>query len=272
MKLRTATVLAAVAAMTAVAAAPEPADVTTTVDGTTLTVTGTLTDGLGAAAFVGDAAGDAVVNGAGHDLVGGTISFPAPNRVAYSLEIVPNQATGFVPYGAQYQTTLSVGGGTYELIANALPTGLSFASQTCEPGPGGQSCTSSPVDGSYADGVLTWELDAPNLPGNAVSATEIHTAIQANFVAGPTLTLVGTTYDSASQNAIAAVPGAQLLLNGEAVGQLGRLTDQGFSLTADDVAPGTYTVGVELCSAIGECLVADGGEVTVEDESAAEAN
>lgn len=264
MKLRTATVLAAVAAMTAVAAAPEPADVTLTQDGDSITVAGTLVDGLGAATFVGDQAGDAVVNGAGHDLLGGSISFPSPNTVAYSLEIDPNPGTGFAPYGAQYQTTLTVGSSTYELIANALPTGLSFASQTCVQGPASQECTSSPVDGSYADGVLTWELSAPSLPGAAVTAADIHTAIQTNLVAG-TLTLNGTTYDSAGQIALANVPSAQLLLDGEPAGITGRLTEEGFSATAFDVADGTYDVSVELCSAIGACITVDAGEATVGD-------
>lgn len=261
MKLRIATALAATAALAAVAAAPEPAQVTTTATDDSITVVGTLTDGLGAAAFVSDAAGDAVVNDAGHDLVGGTISFPEPNRVAYSLQINPNPATGHAPYGAQYATTLTVGNGTYELIANALPTGLTFASQTCEEGPGGSTCTSSPVDGSYADGALTWILDAPSLPGNTISASDVHVAVQVNALA--TLTFTGITYDDASQSALANVPTAQLLLDGTAVGQPGRLTDEGFSATALGLEAGTYAVSVELCSAIGECTVVDGGTATV---------
>lgn len=263
MKFRIATALAAMAALAAVAAVPTPADVTTTTTDDSITVAGTLTDGLGAATFVTDEAGDAVVNDAGHDLLGGGISFPAPNRVAYSLEITPNPATGHAPYGAQYQTTLTVGSGTYELIANALPTGLEFASQTCVQGPASMECTSSPVDGSYADGVLTWELNAPSLPGNTVTAAEIHTAIQANVV-GATLTLNGTTYDSAQQSAFAAVPSAQLLLDGAPVGQPGRLTDEGFSASAFDVAAGTYAVAVELCSVLdGDCITVDAGTATV---------
>jgi hypothetical protein len=190
------------------------------------------------------------------------VSFPSTGQVSIHLEIDPNPATGFQPYGVQYSVAPSFGSTSVELIANALPTGLVFASQTCEEGPGGQTCTSSPVDGSYADGVLTWTLNLPGLPGDTIFASAVEANPQANFVVGPTLTFIGGLYDTLTPFETATVPSATLLVDG-VTATSGFLFD-GFSLTAVGLEAGERTIGVELCGPDGDCSVLDLGTVTIE--------
>lgn len=255
--------LAALAAAAAsLAAAPSSTDATATATGDTVTVTGSLAEALAPVVLGTDAVGDALVTETGADLTGLSVSFPAPGKVAAHLAIDPNPATGFQPYGIQYSTVVDLGSTSLELIANGLPTGLTFASQTCVEGPASQECTSSPVQGGYANGVLTWTFDLPALPGAPVVSSGAQSNPQAN-AGGATLTFTGGLYDQLSASAVGRVPSATLLIDGVPT-TTGALNGT-FALSASGVAPGERAVSVELCGADPEvaCTVLDLGTVTV---------
>lgn len=264
--LRSLLSLGAVASLAAavIAAAPVGAASTVTVDGDTVTVTGTLAEPLADVITGTDAGTDAIGSGAGVDLVQLSVGYPAPTRIAISLAIADaNSASGHIPVGAQYAVAPSIGGTSYELIATATPDrGLVFASQTCQQGTGANTCTSSPVDGSYADGVLTWNLATSALPGAEVNTGtgDVTFSVSAG---GNTLT-GGLVYDQISTNvALAEIPGARLLIDG-AEADTDRLSNDGYSLTASGLTSGEHTVEVELCGGAGECSITPALTFTVE--------
>lgn len=275
-RIRSLLALTATAALAgaAIAAAPTSDTTEVTVDGDSVTVTGTLAEELATVVTGIDAPDDAVGSGAGVDIAELRVGYPEVGTVDISMALGDaNPGTGHAPIATQYSMTPTIGGTQLELIANADPAsgGLEFGSQTCTVGPGGQNtCESTPVEGSYSDGVLTWSVPTNALPGADVNTGSAEVNPQLGSPQAATLTLTGGLLDAAGTNAaIATIPGATLLVDGEAVDVV-RLGNGGYELTATGLSVGEHTLAVELCGG-SECAVVELAPITVADDTSADA-
>lgn len=276
------TTLAALAttalAATVVAAAPAADTADVTVNGDTVTVAGTLAEPLGPVVIGTDPGNDAVASGYGHDLVEYAVSFPEPNRIAFHLTISdPNAATGHSPHGSVFEIVPTVGGTQRELTATATADGgLRFGSQTCavNPDTGINECSTSPVEGSYADGVLTWSVPTTAAAGGQINGTKADVNVLLGTGATGGAILVNGPIDTMGINALARVPSAELLIDGEVVGTA-RLNDTGYQVSASGLAAGEHAVAVRLCSGVAdfggsptECTTVELGTVTIDEPTA----
>lgn len=266
---------AAVLAAASLAAAPNIDTTDVTVDGDTVTVSGTLAEGLGTAVIGTDAGNDAVASGYGHDLAEYAVSFPAEGRIAFHLTISdPNPATGHGPHGSVFEITPTVDGTAMELTATAsADRGLVFGSQTCQVNPdtGVNECSTSPVDGSYEDGVLTWDVPTSATPGGQVNGTraDVNLLIGTGTTGGAVL--VNGPIDTMGINALAQMPTAELLIDGEVAGTA-PLSDAGYEVSAAGLTAGDHTAALRLCSGAvdfqsnaTECTDVDLGTITIAD-------
>lgn len=242
---------AAAFAAASIAAAPTTDTVTTTVVGDTVTVAGTLADGLGPVVIGTDPGDDAVGSGYGHDLSEYAVSFPEDRSIAFHLTIAdPNPATGHAPHGSVFEIVPTVDGTARELTATATADGgLQFGSQTCavNPDTGVNECSTSPVEGSYEDGVLTWIVPTSATPGGQVNGgkADVNLLIGTGTTGG--VTLVNGPIDTMGINAIAQLPTAELLIDGTVAGTAG-LSDAGFEVSAAGLSAGDHTAALRLCS------------------------
>ena len=258
---------AAVLAAATLAAAPASDTTDVTVEGDAVTVTGTLAEDLATITVGTDAPDDATGSGAGVDISELRIGFPEVGKVAVSIALGDaNPATGHAPTSVQYKIGPTIGSTTLELIADADPVsgGLSYGSQTCEAGTGTSECTSSPVEGSFQDGVITWIVPSSALPGASVNAGKAEVNPQLGNTNAATLTFTGGVIDAAATNvAIPTIPSATLLIDGEPVDEV-RLGNDGYELAASGLAPGEHTLAVELCGGL-ECTTVELDPITVAD-------
>lgn len=259
-------------AVAAVAASPTSDGATVTVDGSTVAVVGTLAEDLGTILIGTDAPDDAVGSGLGFDLAEYSVSFPESGTVAMHVTLGDaNPATGYFPQGFAVEITPTIGTDALELTATAtLDGGLVFAAQTCavNADTGVNECSSSPIDGSYADGVLTWNVSTSALPDAAINGGVAHSNYSVSTGATGGVTFVNGLLDDMGIIDFAAIPSASLLLDGESVAT-SRLSNDGYALSAD-AAPGTYAASVVLCGgdadftpAPEDCTTVDLGDITV---------
>ncbi len=264
---------AAALAVAAVAASPVADGTTVTVDGSTIAVEGTLAEELGRIHIGSDAPDDATGSGLGFDLAEYHVSFPEQGVVALEVTLGDaNPATGYFPQGFAVEITPTIGTESMELTATAtLDGGLEFGAQSCTPNPdtGVNECSSSPIDGSYADGVLTWAVATSALPDAGINGGVAHSNYSVSTGASGGVTFVNGLLDDMSIMDFAAIPSASLLLDGESVAS-SRLSNDGFALTVEADA-GTYAASLVLCggdadfSQVAEdCTTIDLGDVTVE--------
>lgn len=273
--LAAATVLAAAS----IAAAPNADTITTTVDGDTVTVAGTLAEDLGPVVIGTDPGDDAIGSGYGHDISEYAVSFPEEGSVAFHLTIAdPNPVTGHGPHGSVFEILPTIDGTSRELTAAATADGgLRFGSQTCavNPDTGVNECSTSPVDGSYEDGVLTWVVPTSAAPGGQVNGGKADVNLLIGTATTGGATLVNGPIDTMAINAIAQLPTAELLIDGVAAG-IAALSDAGFEVSASGLAAGDHNVALRLCSGAfdvstdtpTECTDVDLGTIAVEDTTA----
>lgn len=274
---RTRPALAALAtaalAAAAIAAAPTADTTDVTVAGDAITVTGTLAEGLAPVVIGTDAGDDAVGSGYGHDLSEYAVSFPEANRIAFHLTIAdPNPVTGHAVHGSVFEITPVVDGTQREFTATTTADGgIEFGAQTCavNPDTGVNECSTSPVDGSYADGVLTWSVPTTAAPGGSISGTRADVNLLLGTSATGGVTLVNGPIDTMGINALARVPSADLLVDG-VVASTARLSDAGYTVSASGLAAGDHALAVQLCSGAAdfggsatECTTVDLGIVTI---------
>lgn len=265
-------IAAAALAAAAVAAAPVADTTVLTVAGDTVTVTGTLADGLGEYVISTDEVGDSTFNGLGGDFSGMSVAYPEPGIVQYRVHIGDaNPATGIMPHGLRVDVEgITIGSTTLDINASSMAdTGVTVGTTTCEPGPGGvTNCSTDEVEGGYEDGAIVWNLPVPTVPGDtvtgatAIAKLSISTGTTGGFY-------LNTPMDEASISAIGAIPSATLLVDGEARGAVA-VSDLGFEVSAAGLTAGDHTIGLELCGAAAdftgtptECEVLDLGIVTV---------
>lgn len=271
---RTRTVLAGLAtaalAATAVAAAPAADTTEVSVAGDTVTVTGTLAEALPEVVVGTDAPDDATGSGAGVDIAELRVGFPEVGKLDLSIALADaNPATGHAPIAVQYSVGPTIGSTSLELIANADPAsgGLEYGSQTCVAGTGTQECTSSPVEGRFEDGVITWTVPTAALPGAAINMGTAEVNPQLGSPQAATLTFTGGLLDSAGVNvAVPNIPSATLLVDGVEAAEV-RLGNAGFTLTAAGLSAGEHTLALELCDGT-ECSVTDLAPVTIAEPAA----
>lgn len=257
---------AAALAGSIIAAAPSADSTQVEVDGDTVTVTGTLAEELPTVVVGTDAADDAVGSGTGVDIAELRVGFPEAGKVDLSIALGDaNPGTGHAPSSVQYSVAPTIAGTTLELIANADPVagGLEYGSQTCTEGPGGQNtCESSPVEGSYADGVITWTVPTSGLPGAQVNMGNAEVNPQLGNPNAATLTFTGGVLDVAGTNvAVPTIPSATLLVDGVEAG-VARLGNAGFEVSASGLTAGEHTLALELCDGT-ECSTVDLDPITV---------
>lgn len=225
----------AFAGIAAAPSAPESVDITN--NERMLTISGILPEKLANTSVVNDA-DDVPVPMTGHDIVSYSTSFPVAGKVAFHLEIDANPVTGFAPALAQYAINPTIGATSYELTASAsvLTLGsLDFASQTCAPDPdtGTNTCTPSPIEGEYVDGIITWFVPSDAAPGTVVSGGKavVNPYFEAVWLING---LIDTVTGSSTH-----VPSAKLLIDGVVVATGTLSNDKGFSVTVD-LPMGTY--------------------------------
>lgn len=273
-RLRPVIVLAATAALAsaAIAAAPTADTTEMAVDGDTLTVTGSLAGGLGEYVIGTDEVGDSTFNGLGGDFSGMSVAFPEPGIVQYRVQIGdPNPATGIMPHGLRVDVEgISIGSTTLDINASSMAdTGVTVGTTTCEEGPGGvTNCSTTEVEGGYADGAIIWNLPVTTVPGDTITgaAAIAKLSLSTGTTGG---VYMNTAMDTVGVSAIGAIPSAALVVDGERVGAAA-LTDLGFEVSAAGLTDGEHTVGLELCGPAAdftgtatECEVLDLGTVTV---------
>lgn len=280
MRTRTLLPTLAVAGLTigALAAAPLSENPAVTVDGQSVTVTGTLAEPLGRTVIGTDAPDDSTFSGLGADYSEMSVAFPEPGIVAYRTTIGdPNPATGYMPHGARFEVTgVAIGDDTLNLVASAnADTGLTVGAQSCAPDPdtGVNTCTTTPVEGGYEDGDIIWLLPTAAAPGDGVTGATATVKPQ-----GSTGTTGGfflnVTMDEMSLSALAQMPTAELLVDGEVAGTNG-LSDTGYEVTASQLAAGDHVLALRLCGGAmsfdrtpTECTTLDLGTVTIDTPTA----
>lgn len=269
---------AAVLATASLAAVSNTDTTDVTVEGDTVTVAGTLAEGLGAVVIGTDPGDDAVGSGYGHDLAEYAVSFPNAGRIAFHLTIAdPNPVTGHGPHGSVFEIVPTVDGTTRELTATATADGgLQFGSQTCavNPDTGVNECSTSPVDGSYEDGVLTWDVPSSATPAGQINGGRADVNVLIGTGATGGVILVNGPIDTMGINALAQVPTAELLLDGEVAGTA-PLSDAGYEVSAAGLTAGDHAASLRLCSGATdvagtatECTDVDLGTITIAAESA----
>ena len=243
---------AAALATASIAAAPTADTTEVAVDGDTVTVTGTLADPLGPMVIGTDPADDAIGSGLGVDVSEYAVSVPDADTIAFHVTLGDaNPATGYFPQGTALEIAPTIGDDAVELTAVAtLDGGLEFGAQECAPDPdtGVNSCTTTPVEGSYEDGVVTWLLPSTLTPGAPVNGTYVHVNYHVGTGATGGVTFVNGLLDEMGISAYAQVPTAELLVDGQVAGTA-VLSDAGYEVTATGLAVGEHTLAVRLCSA-----------------------
>lgn len=272
---RTLSTLAATAlAVGLVAAAPTADSNEVTVDGDSVTVAGTLADALDTVVIGTDPADDATGSGLGVDVSEYAVSFPEAGTLALHVTLGDaNPATGYFPQGAALEVAPVIDGELVELTVNATADGgLRFGAQECavNPDTGVNECTVTPVEGSYADGVMTWLLPTSATPGGGINGQYVHSNYYAGTAATGGVTFVNGLLDDMGISGFAALPSATLLVDGEAVGTAA-LSDAGYSVSAAGLTAGEHQLAVQLCSGEADfdgtqtaCTDVDLGTVTID--------
>ncbi len=260
-----ATAALAASAIPAGAAPTSTNSPTVTVTGTSVTVEGTIDGGL--TRVIGtDPSDDAVGSGYGVDLAEYTLAFPKKNIVEFGLVLGDaNPATGYAPQGVVYNIEATVGTQAVNLTATpTLDGGLTFGAQTCDASSGVNQCTSTPIDGRYEDGTLIWDVPTTGVGTKLAGGTaEVNPSATVGLVGGVTFT--GVMIDAMSASVPGTAPTATLLIDGTATGIVG-LYDNGYKVSAANLASGDHTVAVLLCDgtkADDACETVDLGSVTV---------
>lgn len=237
-------------AIGAVAAAPSADTTDVTVTDDAVTVVGTLADPLDTVVIGTDPADDALGSGTGVDVSEYAVSFPEATKLALHVTLGDaNPVTGYMPQGMAIEIAPVINGELTELTVTATAdAGLRFGAQSCavNPDTGVNECSTTPVEGSYEDGVLTWLLPIDEAPGATINGQYV----QSNFYVGTGatggVTFVNGILDDMGITAFAVLPQATLLVDGLVV-DTSPLSDAGYALAAAGLAPGEHTLSVELC-------------------------
>lgn len=262
----------------AVAAAPTAATTDVLVDSAgNVRVVGTLAEPLSTVTIGVDAPDDALGSGTGVDVSEYAVSFPTASTLALHVTLGDaNPATGYMPQGLSIEIAPVIDGDLTELTVNStVDAGLRFGAQSCavNPDTGVNECSTTPVEGSYEDGTLTWLLPIAEKPGATINGQYVHSNYYVGTGATGGVTFVNGLLDDMTINAFAVLPEATLLVDGE-VADTSPLSDAGYALDAAGLAPGEHTLSVELCGGTAdidgnatECTTIDLDPITVAGES-----
>lgn len=265
-------------ALAAVAASPSFEWISIGVHGDTIEVTGGFAEDLAPILIGTDANGDALTTGLGMDVVEYAVSFPDATTVAFHVALGDaNPATGYFPQGTAFEIAPSIGDTSVELTAVASVTseaingGLRFGAQTCEVNPdtGVNECSTTPIEGEYADGVVTWFYDVAAVPNTSINGNHVHVNYSVGTFGTPSLTFTGGLIDDMAIMDFAAMPSATLLVDGAVAGVAGA-SSEGFAVSASGLADGEHAVSLQVCSGAADfngtpedCTVVDFGTITI---------
>ena len=264
-------------AVGAVAAAPSADTTEVTVTDDTVSVVGTLAEPLDTVVIGTDAPDDATGSGTGVDVSEYAVSFPDADTLALHVTLGDaNPVTGYMPQGLAIEITPTIDDELTELtVTSTVDAGLRFGAQSCavNPDTGVNECSTTPVEGSYADGVLTWLLPIAEAPGATINGGYVHSNYYVGTGATGGVTFVNGLLDDMSINAFAELPEATLLIDGE-VADTSPLSDAGYALDAAGLAAGEHTVSVVLCGGAAdldgdatECTSLDLDPITIAGET-----
>ena len=271
----TAGLLTAGLALTAVAAEDDGAtvaisDVTVTVDGSTVSVTGSVAfDGTVEFAAFEDATGDSSMPGAGFDMSGGTI-IQDGKSIVFRMNL-DDAVLGDVQPGALYNWNIGVSGAEEQRLfawrndaLNGSPGEWSFTITTF----GDDGFSSSPIPGSFTGDAVEWHVDAAQIAGKPGARIGMGAGpITASQGGGGALQLTELVdYDTAEWNADGAFTiggGASLTLENdtEEFTSTTKTRKDVFTGSFEDVPSGTYTL--TITSAFGSLEVVETRTVKV---------